>query len=453
VNRSSEVQLIAWLALLVGSACASEELAPVYTTAPPDSPAVRSSGPCDFEVEGPADLEVPAWDLIVERPDWDALHADENADVEVDASICIEGRRYPIELELQGSSTRGLPKKSFNLKFNRGKRLSGSPYADGEDAPEDGIGKILMKAMLYDNSLIREAIAFDLFRAMGGQAPRIGFANLRINGAYWGLYVLVEPINEDYLTRHGYPSRGQLYKATRKHGGFADFNPGRDLSLAFESKELDDWEDERDDESEDEPSEDRADIERLVHTLQTTPATDEAFADDIDPIFPLDNYFERLIWVSWTQNGDGTAQNYYLYNAPRQGRDSWHQLPWDSNLCFSADWRDPDLVRPPHEGVLVDGRNHFGKRLVTVPGVRERYVARFRQVLDEVLTPDVVFERFEHYSALVEHDLALDQARWQRNIDPSTAFDVLVDFFEARPDALRQALYELEAEHEVALTE
>jgi len=410
-----------------------------------------SSGPCDLEVEAHDELEIPVWDLIVEEDAWDTLHADENADVEVDAEVCIERERYPIELELQGSSTRGLPKKSFNLKFNRDKRLGGSPFGDGEEVDEDGIGKILMKAMLNDHSLIREAIAFDLFRAMGGEAPRIGFANLRINGDYWGLYVLVEPINEDYLLRHGYPPKGQLYKATRKHGSFADFQPGRDLSRAFESKELNDW-DEDEDENE-EQSEDRADIERLVQVLQEAPLTDEAFAADVDPTFPLDAYFERLIWVSWTQNGDGTAQNFYLYNTPHEGRDYWHQLPWDSNICFGADWADPDAVRPPNAALLFDGRNYFGRRLVQVPGVRERYIARFHEVLDEVLTPDVVFERFEHYSTLVEHDLAIDQQRWQRNIDPSTAFDALVDFFEERPDALREGLFELESEHDAALTE
>lgn len=400
-----------------------------------------------MEVEDHAELEIPVWDLIVEEQDWDALHADVDADVEVDAGVCIEGVRYPIELELQGASTRGLPKKSFNLKFNRDKRLAGSPFDDGGKAYEGGTGKILMKAMFYDHSLIREAIAFDLFREMGGEAPRIGFANLRINGAYWGLYVLVEPINEDYLLRHGYPAGGTLYKATRKHGSFADFAPGRSLSRAFESKELNDWDDddEGSEEDEHEENEDRADIEHLVSALQRTPLTDEAFETDIDPIFSLDAYFERLIWVAWTQNGDGTAQNYYLYNTPREGHDYWHQLPWDSNLCFGADWRDPDAVRPAHASLLLDGRNYFGEHLVRVPGVRERYIARFREVLDEVLTPDVVFERFEHYSALVEHDLAIDQGRWRRNIDPSTAFDVLVDFFEARPDALREGLRELEA--------
>jgi hypothetical protein len=467
------------LGLLVCVGCQGQEPPPRVDPPPPPPPPASGRAPCDLETEPHARLELPVWDLIVDDEAWDTLHEDVLADVEVDAEVCIDGERYPIELELQGSSTRRLDKKSFDLKFNRGKRLTGAPFDDGGD--EDGLRKLFMKAMFADHSLIREALAFELLREMGGDAPRTGFANLRINGAYWGLYALVEPIEEDYLRRHGYPQGGNLYKAVRKHGEWADLAPGRDLTLAFESRRDDDLhggrgdggsdmeheapiEGESDDDGDDEghgPEHEQADdhdaaampeapwrvdLEHLVHVLQNTPLTVEAFAAEIDPIFPLSEYFERLIWVAWTQNSDATAQNYYLYNAPRDGRDFWYQLPWDSNLCFSADWKDGDAVRPPHEALLLDGRNHFGRRLLKVPELRERYIARFRHVLDSVLTPEIVFDRFEHLSRLVEDDLAVDQMRWQRNVDPASAFDVLVDFFEARPAALHVGLDDLQAD-------
>jgi spore coat protein CotH len=458
-HRRAAFLSVAWL---LASACGVEPPPRLHPPSPPPPPPA-GSGPCGFEVEPHPALELPVWDLIVEDEAWDALHEDVEADAEVAASVCIEGEKYPIELELQGSSTRYLHKKSFDLKFNRGKRLAGAPFGDGGDP--GGLRKIFMKAMFYDHSLIREALAFDLFRAMGGEAPRTGFANLRINGAYWGLYVLIEPIEEDYLHRHGYPPGGNLYKAVRKHGDWADFAPGRDLALAFENEADDDAEYEEEEEKEEEAEEERdgehehmgdvqfdmtdvsgrADLERLMVALQETPLTEEAFLAQIDPIFPLTEYFERLIWVSWTQNGDATAQNYFLYNAPRDGHDFWYQLPWDSNLSLGAVWDDPDAVRAPSETLLLDGRNYFGERLVRVEPVRARYIERFREVLDDVLAPEVVLERFDHHSGLVEHDLAVDQERWQRNVDPNAAFEVLLDFFARRPDALRRGLTELES--------
>jgi spore coat protein CotH len=364
---------------------------------------------------------------------WDALHEDVAADVQVEAAICIDGREYPIGLELQGASTRDALKKSFDLKFDRGQPLSGIPFRDASsDGRPDGEAyeRIIMKAMFEDQSLIREAVAFDLWRELGQEAPRIGFANLRINGDYWGLYVLVEPVNEAYLDRHGYPADGQLYKAVRKHGELADFAPGRDLELAFENKT-----------DEDDPS--REDLAALLDRLQDTPLERAAFEREIDPIFPLADYIERMIWVAFTQNGDAVAQNFFLYNAPEGGHDRWYQLPWDSNLCFSAHWRDGDGVLSPESSKLVDGRNHFGRRLVRVDGLREAYVDRFFEVMDHVLTPEVVLHHYRRHADHVAHDLAVDQQRWQRDAEPAAAFSVLTDFFERRPGVLGDALREL----------
>jgi spore coat protein CotH len=157
-----------------------------------------------------------------------------------------------------------------------------------------------------------------------------------------------------------------------------------------------------------------------------------------------------MIWVAFTQNGDAVAQNYYLYNAPEGGRDRWHQLPWDSNLCFSAHWRDSERVLSPESSKLVDGRNHFGKRLVRVDGLREAYVEHFFEVMDHVLPREIVLHHFERHADHVARDLALDQKRWRRKVDPEGAFAVLTDFIERRPEVLADALRELIADAEPA---
>jgi hypothetical protein len=459
----------AWvLSLLLCHACVASDSGdagprttpPSFQEAPTDQPvrpdaadgAVAPDVPADREPVGTPqtselcarrplaalDLALPTWDLFVTDERWDALHQDVSAEVRVDARICIDGREYPIGLELQGASTRKLSKKSFDLKFDRGVPLHAPPFRDTGSSPSAGdqdYERIIMKAMFRDHSLIREAVAFDLWREMGHQAPRIGFANLRINGDYWGLYVLVEPVNGAYLRRHGYPPGGNLYKAVRKNGERADFVPGRDLELAFENKT-------------DEADPSRDDLAALIDALQHTPLDHEAFLRDIDPIFSLERYFDRLVWVAFTQNGDAVAQNYFLYNAPQGGRDQWSQLPWDSNLCFSASWKSADQVLPPEESMLIDGRNYFGQRLVRVPELRDAYIARFHEVMDVVLPPALVQRRYRAHADYVAHDLAVDQQRWQRDVEPAAAFAVLTDFFQRRPPALREALDALGAGEE-----
>ncbi len=419
--------------LVLGMGCVSE--------APRDRPATLTA-PVTSCAAGSQQgrFQLPVWDLFVLDRDWDSLHADVAADIEVDAQLCIDGVLEPIELELQGTSGRLRDKKSFKLKLDRDRTLAEMGFAADSPEPQERhqlIDKVYLKAVWIDQSLIREAVAFDLWREMGHRAPRTGFANLRINGDYWGLYTVVEPVDKDYLRRNGYPDGGSLFKATRKHGSRADFAVGRDLEKAFEDKSDDD---------DDDDGLARARLEALVRTLQGTPLDQASFERDIDPIFPLDDYLDRMVWVAFTRNGDAVAQNFYLYDAPRDGHDFWYQIPWDSDLCMGSNWRDRDIAVPADVSLLIDGGNYFSRRLTMVPGIRDRYVARFLEVLDEVLTEPVVMSHLERRAARVRSDLSEDQRRWNRVVTPDEAFDVIRDFVSERPAVLRQALVEMSAQ-------
>jgi spore coat protein CotH len=373
--------------------------------------------------------------LFVLDPRWDALHADVAADVEVSAQLCIAGVLEPIGLELQGNSSRRHEKRSFKIKFARDQEMAQVGFDVSERM---AIDKVYLKAFWGDQSFVREAVAFDLWREMGHIAPRTGFANLRINGDYWGLYAIIEPVDDEYLDRNGFPGGGRLYKATRKHGSRADFEPGRALDRAFEDK------------TDESGTQSREDLERLVKTLQQTPIDEAAFEREIDPIFPLADYIERMVWVAITRNGDAVAQNFYLYNASRAGRDRWYQIPWDSDLCMGSSWRDRDAVVPAGLSLMLDGSNYFGRKLTQVSRLRERYAERFRQVLDEVLTEDVMLHHLERHAARVRHDAEEDQHRWQRNVTPDEAFDVIRDFMRERPALLRDGLDDFAPEQDVA---
>ena len=47
--------------------------------------------------------------------------------------------------------------------------------------------------------MLRERLAFLVFEAMGIAAPRNAFARLTVNGEYWGLFALVEPVSKPFL--------------------------------------------------------------------------------------------------------------------------------------------------------------------------------------------------------------------------------------------------------------
>jgi spore coat protein H len=422
-------------------------------------------------------LELPTWDLQVSQANWDKLHEDVFADVEVPAALCVQGESYAIELELQGSSTRRLAKKSFDLKWKSAKPLRSWPYDDAPPGEPVAIRKLFLKAMGKDQSLVREALGYDLYRALGYATPHSGFANLRINGAYWGLYAVIEPVNQAYLSARGYPEGGRLYKAVRKHGSRADFAPGRDLTRAFETdlaplqsarnEDRDDASDEDveidesgagDDEDEgpnmmeeapkSEPDQaqdsgipdEYADLARLVARLQTTRLEEGLFDTQIDAVFSLEAYFDRMLWVAFTQNGDAVAQNFFLYHTGQQDAEYWYQIPWDSDISFGADYRDVEAVIDTASAPLVDGGNYFSRRMLKVTSLRTRYAARLRGVLNEQLLEAEGFARLSDYRTRLSNDLTHDQTRWKRQTNAPTAFDRIETFITERGAVLRQAL-------------
>ncbi len=386
--------------------------------------ATRGQCPRERELE----LELPTWDLYVSDEAWLALHEDVQAEVSVDALLCVQGRAYPIDLELQGASTRKLRKKSFDLKFHKQRPLEEAPFG----APES-LRRILLKAMANDQSGIREALAFETWRELGHIAPRVGFANLRINGAYWGLYNLLEPINEEFLARHGFPADGHLYKAIRTKQGRADFRPGRDLHTCFEDKS-------------DQESDAWPDLNALVNKLQRTPLRYDAFAKDIDSVFPLAPYIDRMIWIAVSQNSDAVAQNFYFYNAPVDGQDAWTMFPWDSNVAFGAHWSDPYAVLPADTYTLVRDGAIFGSRLLQVKELRAQYIERFHALLDGELAAEPLLARAQRLFAQVRQDLSADQQRWGRKVAPDEAFTVIESYLRARPDVLHAELDALASE-------
>ena len=61
----------------------------------------------------------------------------------------------------------------------------------------------------------------------------MSWVNLKLNGEYWGLYTVVEPVDTDFLSRRQLRSGGTLYKAVDQAAGF---KPDVDIEKGYEKK-------------------------------------------------------------------------------------------------------------------------------------------------------------------------------------------------------------------------
>ena len=111
---------------------------------------------------------------------------------------------HNVGVRLKGSYTRRFEKMSLKIKFDA--------FKDGQTFM--GLKRLTLNAMMQDESQIREVTSYRLFRAMDIAAPRAGYARVKIDGAYQGLYLNLESVDSTMLKRW-FDSTEHLYSGPR----------------------------------------------------------------------------------------------------------------------------------------------------------------------------------------------------------------------------------------------
>jgi hypothetical protein len=135
----------------------------------------------------------------------DSLESDHEypADLFFDNGV-IQDSVARIGFRLRGNTSRHAKKKSFKVSFNT--FVSGRSF--------HGFEKLNLNGEHNDPSVCRAKICWDIFNAFGVPSSRAHHAKVFINGAYYGLYISVEHIDENFVrTRFG-NNTGNLYKCT-----------------------------------------------------------------------------------------------------------------------------------------------------------------------------------------------------------------------------------------------
>lgn len=101
---------------------------------------------------------------------------------------------------LEHSATDNAGSDRFSFTVNFGKYIKKKDY--GEKQNFLGANKISFNNFFFDKSMMKEFFALMLFDEMGLPTPQYGLAKLYINGNYYGVYAMVEAMDESILERY-----------------------------------------------------------------------------------------------------------------------------------------------------------------------------------------------------------------------------------------------------------
>ena len=270
------------------------------------------------------------------------------------------GGSYP-EISDDGNGRPG--KSAFIVDFNR--------YVSGQS--HLGLEKLTINNMVQDPSFVHEHLGYALFREGGVPASRTAYARVTLNGEEKGLYLLVEPNDDDVFLRGSYGSTdGNLYEGA--YG--ADF---REPPPGGEAEWFD--QDNGSDTS-------RSDLHAVVAALDGLGPDDDAM-DVLGAHFDMDEYVTFAATEIYLGHWDGyawSANNFKVHHDLATNR--WTFLPWGIDQLFVDELG-------PHAGVMQGpgpAWGHGGRMhglCMASPRCRALLARAFEGVLDRVDAMDL----------------------------------------------------------------
>jgi spore coat protein H len=229
-----------------------------------------------------------------------------------------------IGFRLRGNTSRVSEKKSFKVSFNTFQ--SGRNYF--------GVEKLNLNGEHNDPSVIRAKIAMDLFRDFGIPAPRANHVAVYINGDYYGLYINVEHIDEEFAFSRFDNKNGNLFKclwpADLNYKGTDPenykFMNGDRRVYDLRTRIMDD---------------DYSDLADFITKLNQLPNSE--FDCAIYKIFNVFDYLKVIALDVFIGNWDGpiyNKNNFYLYRNTQYER--FEYIPYDLDNTFGIDWFNKD---------------------------------------------------------------------------------------------------------------
>ncbi|MCA9708359.1 MAG: CotH kinase family protein, partial [Myxococcales bacterium] len=305
---------------------------------------------------------LPRFDLRLDAVSWAALEAEPKEWVV--GTFEYAGVEYAnVGIRLKGNHTlRTLDEKpAFKIKFNR--------YEPGRRFL--GLEGLTLNNMVVDASMLREWLSFRVFRELGAPAPRAGYAQVWVNDQEYGLYLNIEPYDDEFLERVYDDPDGNLYESDKS----------ADLDTSVDA-----WD-------QDEGSDESRDDLRAFSALALR--DDDAVFYGDEAVVDMPRFLAFLAGETIVSQFDGHigGHNFFVYHESEVDR--WTYLPWSLDQSMAR-----HVTPYEHEGYLGYKCLHDGRCLVdyvlasgealdrfsTIP--LEEEVARVIELTDDAVRSD-----------------------------------------------------------------
>jgi hypothetical protein len=333
------------------------------------------------------------------------------------------GIRYKGNSSLQSAYQSGNKKLSLKLDFDE--------FEDDYPAIENqrfyGFKQLNLNNNYDDASLMREKVGADLFRQFGLAAANTTFCVVYIdNGTgpqYYGVYTLVEEVDDSVYKTQFAQSTGNLYKPD---GDAASFASGTYNTSEFYLKTNED-------------SANYSDVKALYDAINSSLRTSdvEGWKSNLESVFNVDVFLKWLAANTVIQNWDtygNMTHNYYLYNNPENNQLTW--IPWDNNEAFQTGKQSSVLSFSMSE---VSSSWPLIKYIIAQSDYKATYESYLQQFIDDVFIPSEIINTYSDYYSMLK-DYAYAEVSGYTFIDYDSQFDSAVETLKSHVQSRNNAV-------------
>ena len=331
------------------------------------------------------DEVVPRIDITINPDTLEWLYQQENleSDVEFTARFIFDNGTVrdtiePVGFRLRGNTSRYSQKKSFKVAFNR--FTSGGKYY--------GVEKLNLNGEHNDPTVIRSKVCWDILRDMEIPAPRSNHVQVYINNDYYGLYINVEHIDEEFIKTRFQYNDGNLYKclwpASLQYIGddpdlYKFEQNGRRAYTLKINDEVDDY----------------SDIANFIDILSNSSA--DNLVCELDEVFNTYDYLKVIASEILFGHWDGyiyNQNNYYIYNNTISNK--FEFIPYDLDNTLGIDW----IGRDWGTRNIYDWQNHgdyrpLYERVIDNPQLREQYTYYMNELVNQTINLNTLVSEIE----------------------------------------------------------
>lgn len=150
--------------------------------------------------------------IIMDEDDWQDMLDNAREETYVACDVEVNGVTYKnVAIRPKGNTSLTQvtnDRYSFKIQFDK--------YQDGQTL--DGLDQLVLNNNFADATYMKEYLAYDMFQYMGVVTPLYSYADVKINGETYGLYLALEGVKDSFAERNYGTNHGELYKPETEQG-------------------------------------------------------------------------------------------------------------------------------------------------------------------------------------------------------------------------------------------